>query len=238
MYRHLVRTCGPQHWWPAETALEVIVGAVLAQNTSWTNVEKALAKLRAAAALNVDAIRAMPIEELQQLIRSAGYFRQKTDRLKTFVEFLDQHHQGSIEQMFTTPTQVLRAQLLELKGIGPETADSILLYAGNREVFVVDAYARRILERHGIIRSNATYEEIQALVERALRNEVAAGSNLNGAPLFSIHQPSAMSRSRRSMQAQVFNEIHGLFVQVGKHCCHRSELKCEECPLQQFLPQQ
>ena len=148
MYRKLSRAWGRQHWWPAETPFEVIVGAILTQNTSWTNVERALASLRAARRLSVAGIREAPLPKLEELIRSSGYFRQKARRLKNFVAFLDARYGGSLERMFATPTKQLRAELLELNGIGPETADSILLYAGNHAIFVVDAYTRRILERH------------------------------------------------------------------------------------------
>src|SRR5579862_8776686 len=144
IYRRLHRNLGPQHWWPAETQFEVIAGAILTQNTSWTNVERALAKLREANVLNIEGIRALPLEELEQLIRSSGYFRQKADRLKRFVGFLDERYGGSLARMFAAPTALLRSELLALKGVGPETADSILLYGGGHQIFVVDAYTRRI----------------------------------------------------------------------------------------------
>src|SRR5664279_3920668 len=148
MYRRLARAWGPQHWWPAETPFEVIAGAILTQNTTWTNVERAVANLRASGVLSLDGIRALPLEDLQELIRSSGYFRQKAARLKNFARFVDEHYHGSLGEMFAAPTFRLREQLLALKGVGPETADAILLYAGNHSVFVIDAYARRILERH------------------------------------------------------------------------------------------
>lgn len=236
IYRRLARSCGPQHWWPAETPFEVIVGAILTQNTSWTNVEKALAKLRAAGRLTVEGIRHTPVSDLEQLVRSAGYFRQKTERLKTFVRFLDEKYAGSLDKMFATPTQELREQLLSLKGIGRETADSILLYAGNHEIFVVDAYTRRILGRHGAVARDADYDEIRVLVERALPQKLPTTITQDATPLFETHEPSAMSRSHRSNRAQTFNEMHGLFVQVGKSYCHRKEAKCFECPLEQLLP--
>ncbi len=171
IYRKLARAWGRQHWWPAETAFEVIVGAILTQNTAWTNVERALASLRAAGRLSVAGIREVPLPRLEQLIRSSGYFRQKARRLKHFVAFLDDRYGGSLERMFAVPTEHLRTELLELKGIGPETADSILLYAGNREIFVVDAYTRRILQRHEAVSAGAKYEEIRSLVEQALLHE-------------------------------------------------------------------
>jgi len=165
----LYRVWGAQHWWPAETQFEVIVGAYLTQNTAWTNVERALANLRDAGALSVDAMRRIRIAKLERLIRPSGYFRQKAQRLKTFVKFLDRRYGGSLEEMFSQPTQRLREELLSLNGVGPETADSILLYAGNHPIFVVDAYTRRILDRHGILPANTGYEEIRRLFENALQ---------------------------------------------------------------------
>src|SRR5690348_12951317 len=167
-YWALYGAWGRQHWWPAESAFEVIVGAYLTQNTAWTNVERALANLRSARLLTVAGIRDMPLEELQQLIRPSGYFRQKAERLKTFVAYLDRHYAGCLERLFSKPTEKLRAELLALDGVGLETADSILLYAGNHPVFVVDAYTRRILARHEIVPEKATYEEIRQLFESAL----------------------------------------------------------------------
>jgi endonuclease-3 related protein len=239
MYRKLTRAWGPQHWWPAETPFEVIVGAILGQNTSWTNVERALASLRSADALTLDAIRALPISRLEQLLRSSGYFRQKTQRLKTFVAFVDQHYTGSLEQMFATHTEQLRRQLLSLKGIGHETADAILLYAGNHQIFVVDAYARRILERHAAIDQSARYDDVRALVQRALCRQSHQQSN-PAAPVLPpgliVHRPSTMSAATRTSTAQVYNEMHGLFVQIGKHYCLKQEPNCEQCPLRSLLP--
>src|SRR5258708_22809186 len=167
-YRALFRAWGPQHWWPAQTRFEMIVGAYLTQNSAWTNVVKALANLRRARRLSLKGIREASLGELERLIRPSGYFRQKAMRLKSFVAFLDQQHDGSLRKLFMKPTHDLREELLNLDGIGPETADSILLYAGNHPVFVVDAYTRRILGRHGIIPEKATYEEIRELFQRTL----------------------------------------------------------------------
>lgn len=175
-YLELVRIWGPQHWWPARTRFEMVAGAYLTQNTAWTNVERALANLRQARVLSVEGIRRIPLAELERLIRPAGYFRQKAQRLKTFVAFLDARYRGSFRRMFVQPTAQLRQELLALNGVGPETADSILLYAGNHPVFVVDAYTRRILDRHGILPATAEYEEIRETVERALGQlRVASG---------------------------------------------------------------
>jgi len=239
IYRKLTRAWGPQHWWPAETPFEVIVGAILGQNTSWTNVERALASLRSANALTVDAIRCLPIAKLEQLVRSSGYYRQKAQRLKSFVDFVDGHYSGSLERMFATSTEQLRNQLLSLKGIGHETADAILLYAGNHEIFVVDAYARRILERHAAIESSARYDDLRALVERALRRQIPEQANSTTPvlpPGLIVHQPSLMSATQRAPLAQVYNEMHGLLVQIGKHYCFKQEPDCEQCPLRSLLP--
>jgi endonuclease III related protein len=238
MYRKLSRAWGRQHWWPAETPFEVIVGAILTQNTSWTNVERALASLRAAGTLNIAGIRALSLPKLQRLTRSSGYFRQKARRLKNFVAFLDARYGGSLERMFATPTAQLRTELLALNGIGPETADSILLYASNHPIFVVDAYTRRILERHEVVSSGAKYDEIRGLVERALQHEKPLPIGKDGLtkqPKPEIHPPSAMSTAERSALSQVYNEMHGLFVQVGKHYCLKSKPNCELCPLGSML---
>jgi endonuclease III related protein len=249
-YHALLSARGRQHWWPAQSRLEVIVGAYLTQNTSWTNVEKALANLRKKRLLTLEGIRQTPQPELEQLIRPSGYFRQKAQRLKTFVSFLDARYRGSLTRMFARPTAELRAELLGLNGVGPETADSILLYAGNRPVFVVDAYTRRILERHLNISRLTTYEEIRQLIERALttvpEEPVAVATetqptaiepaNAVSGPARSYHRPSRMSATARSALVQVFNEMHGLVVGVGKTYCLKSQPRCEQCPLQKFLP--
>jgi len=240
-YQTLFSAWGCQHWWPAQSRFEMIVGAYLTQNTSWTNVEKALATLRRARLLTIDGVRRTPQPKLEQLIRSSGYFRQKAGRLKNFVRFLDRRHDGSLARLFSRPTAEVRAELLALNGVGPETADSILLYAGNHPVFVVDAYTRRIFERHGIISNAATHEEIRELCEKSL---AAAGEGPRASEMLktrvqppgSCHRPSRMSTARRSTLVQVFNEMHGLIVGVGKTYCLKSQPKCEQCPLQKFLP--
>jgi endonuclease-3 related protein len=241
-YRTLFSAWGRQHWWPAQSRFEVIVGAYLAQNTSWTNVEKVLGNLRKAQLFSISGIRNTPRPKLEKLIHSAGYFRQKAQRLKTFVRFLDEHYGGSLPRMFARPTTELRDQLLALNGVGPETADSILLYAGNHPVFVVDAYTRRILQRHQIVSSTAGYDEIRRLFEQALGSTHPPKQSLNGAPAAvglegSCHRPSRMSSAERPALVQVFNEMHGLIVRVGKAYCLKSQPRCEQCPLQKFLPQ-
>jgi len=221
-----------------------VVGAYLTQNTAWTNVERALANLRAARLLHVEGIRGVTVPRLERLIRPSGYFRQKAKRLKTFVAFLDQQYGGSLDRLFSRPTVKVREELLALNGVGPETADSILLYAANHPVFVVDAYTRRILQRHEILPEDAGYDEIRSLFERALgplarRSErTPAGSDhrlpsgLGG----SSHPPSAMSTVARPPLVQIYNEMHGLIVGVGKFHCGKSQPKCDGCPLQPFLP--
>jgi endonuclease III related protein len=243
-YHTLFSAWGHQHWWPAQSRFEVIVGAYLTQNTAWTNVEKALSNLRKARLLTIRGIRRTPQPRLEQLIRPAGYFRQKAQRLKTFVSFLDERHGGSLAKMFAQPTSELRDELLALNGVGPETADSILLYAGNHPVFVVDAYTRRILERHQIVSSAAGYDEIRQLFEQALAPpaegtpgiETESGSAKTAVgPRGSRHRPSRVSTAGRTALVQGLNEMHGLIVGVGKTYCLKSQPRCEQCPLQKFL---
>jgi len=240
-YRALYRAWGRQHWWPAETRFEVIVGAYLTQNTAWTNVERAMENLRRAEVLSVEGIRKVKLARLERLIRPSGYFRQKAQRLKTFIKFLDRQYGGSLERMFAQPTAQLREELLGLNGIGPETADSILLYAGNHPVFVVDAYTRRVLDRHSILPERTDYEEIRLTFERSLSPIADEQESKPAAPLASgfpgtVHPPSAMSTAHRTALAQVYNEMHGLIVGVGKYHCGKSKPKCDGCPLQPFLP--
>jgi endonuclease III related protein len=243
-YRTLFQAWGPQHWWPAHSRFEVIVGAYLTQNTAWTNVEKALANLRAAGLLSAKGIRRAPLTELERLIRPAGYFRQKAKRLKLFVAYLDRQYRGSLARLFARPTAELREELLNLHGVGPETADSILLYAGNHPVFVVDAYTRRILARHEILPENNDYEEIRELFERALAplaRSVADCGEVGNKPLAAdfpgaAHAPSPISTAKRTALAQVYNEMHGLIVGVGKNYCRKSQALCDQCPLREFLP--
>jgi endonuclease-3 related protein len=238
-YEALFTSWGEQHWWPARTRFEVIVGAYLTQNTSWTNVERALQRLRAAGRLNLEGIRSAELAELESLIHSAGYFRQKAKRLKIFVAFLDHNYDGSLRRMFAQPTDKLRQELLALNGVGPETADSILLYAGQHPVFVVDAYTRRVLERHGILASNTPYETIRKRFERAL---VPLGLGPASKPDLgtarSPHPPSPLSRAKRSPITQIYNQMHGLIVAVGKDHCLKSQPDCAQCPLRNFLLKQ
>lgn len=205
-HRVLAGKLGPQHWWPAETPFEVIVGAILTQNTSWKNVEAAIANLKREKLLSPIAMERVSVRRLERLIRSSGYFRQKAKKLKAFVRFLRLEYGGALKRMFRTPTAELREKLLGVHGIGPETADSILLYAARKEVFVVDAYTKRILSRHGWTEEDVDYEEMRSLVEDNLPRDVS-----------------------------LYNEFHAQFVQVGKNWCRPRDPRCSECPLGPFL---
>jgi len=205
-FEAMSQALGPMHWWPARTPFEVIVGAILTQNTSWANVERAITKLRTARMLTPSAILAARPSRLATLVRSSGYFRQKAKKLKAFVKFLQREYGGSLERMFNTPTGELREKLLSVHGIGPETADSILLYAGGHPVFVVDAYTHRIFGRHGITDGKPQYESVRTLLEAALPRD-----------------------------SQLFNEFHALVVNTGKNWCRKNDPRCEECPLASLL---
>ncbi len=207
-YDALFAAHGPQHWWPGRSPFEIIVGAILTQNTSWINVEPCIKNLRREKLLTPAAIETASSARLARLIRSSGYFRQKTKKLKAFVRFLSSKYQGSLSKMFRAPTLALREQLLAVHGIGPETADSILLYAARHPVFVVDAYARRILERHGLAETRHRYEDIRRLFERSL-----------------------------PANAPLYNEFHALIVHTGKRYCHAREPRCSECALKSLLPE-
>jgi endonuclease-3 related protein len=240
---------GPQNWWPADSPFEVIVGAILTQNTAWTNVELGLVNLRRARVLSLEGIRRTLLSDLEALIRPAGFFRQKSARLKNFVSWLDQTYRGSLDKMFSTPTARLRTELLALNGIGPETADSILLYAGQHEIFVVDAYTRRIFERHRLIKPDEKYDSIREMVESSLQRPSTAIVELAlPSPTVEpgpgpaeevlrpvVHSPSKMSTAPRSDLAQSYNEFHALLVQVAKHYCQSRVARCELCPLRGYL---
>ena len=233
-YQALLTRWGPQNWWPAQSRFEVIVGAFLTQNTAWSNVEKAIASLRRARVLNVQGVREVPLSRLEQLVRSSGYYRQKARRLKNFVDFLDANYAGSLQRMFAAPTGKLRAELLALNGVGPETADSILLYAGNHPVFVVDAYTRRILERHRIIGPANGYEQVRALIEQGISSAKPGSLKVLRSGTDPRHPPSPMSMRRRGHLAQHYNELHALVVRTGNEYC-RKKPACEGCPLKRYL---
>lgn len=206
-YEAMSGALGPMHWWPAQTPFEVIVGAILTQSTAWGNVERAIANLRSARLLTPSAMLRVRTARLAALVRPSGYFRQKAKKLKAFVRFLETEYRGSLDRMFLTPTSELREKLLAVHGIGSETADSILLYAGNHPVFVVDAYTHRIFGRHRITDGKADYEKVRAFIENSIPR-----------------------------QPELFNEFHALIVNTGKNWCRKSAPRCEECPLRALLP--
>ncbi len=204
MYSRLLTSFGPQYWWPAKTRFEVIVGAILVQNTNWSNVEKALTNLKNQKVLTPNGIDALSAENLARLIRPAGYFNIKAARLKNFMMFLFQSYGGSLVKMAKADVVALRHDLLGVNGIGPETADSILLYAFNKPAFVVDAYTRRVCYRHNFIGRNAGYDHLQGM--------------------FTFHL---------DCDVDMFNEFHALFVRLGKDFC-RPRPNCEQCVLRDF----
>ena len=168
IYELLRAAFGAQHWWPGETTFEIILGAILTQNTSWANVEKAITNLKAAGCLGPAALHALDVEAVEQLIRPAGYFRRKTKRVRNFVQWLFDEYGGDLDALAQVETRRLREELLAITGIGPETADSILLYALNRPVFVVDTYTARVMVRHGLVEPEVDYQSLQYLFEANL----------------------------------------------------------------------
>jgi endonuclease-3 related protein len=197
---------GPQHWWPGDSPFEVIVGAVLVQNTAWKNVSRAIDNLREAGLRSPEAIHELPAAELEELIQPAGYFRLKTKRLKNVVAFIVDRYGGSLDDMFAVDLAALREELLAINGVGPETADSILLYAGDLPTFVVDTYTARVFKRHEWVDVDADYHDLKEYFESQLEESV---------PLF--------------------NEYHALLVRIGHEFCRRAP-KCDECPLRDMLP--
>jgi endonuclease III related protein len=211
MHDRLAAAYGPQHWWPANSAFEVILGAYLTQNTSWSAVERSLANLRQAGALTPEGLRALPLDELSRLIRPSGFFTRKAPALKAFATMLDAEFGGSLETLRATPTDALRKRLLALPGVGPETADAILLYALGHPVPIADEYLRRIAHRHQLLtpepgRSEISYDALTALTRRAFARDPATG------------------------RQKLYNEFHALTVAVGKTHCGRTA-RCEGCPL-------
>jgi endonuclease-3 related protein len=205
IYRRLNAHYGPTHWWPGDTPFEIAVGAVLTQNTAWSNVEKAIANLKRGRLLSPKKILDCPDDVLHDVLRPAGYFRVKTARLRSFCRYLVDRYGGSVRRMARRPLAELRPELLEVNGIGPETADDILLYACDFVVFVVDAYTRRILSRHDLCPADIAYEDLRALFEQALEPEL-----------------------------NTFKEYHGLIVYTGKDYCRRTPV-CAGCPLEPML---
>jgi endonuclease-3 related protein len=205
-FDRLLAAYGPRQWWPADSPFEVIVGAMLVQNTSWQNVRKAIDNLRRNDLLEPHALDAVPLEELEELIRPAGYYRIKARRLRNVLDFLVDRYDGSLEAMFRTSLGELREELLGVSGVGPETADSILLYAGGLPTFVVDAYTYRVMTRHNWIGFDADYYQIQDHFQSGLPEDAA-----------------------------LYNEYHALLVEVGKRHCRKRPL-CAGCPLAEMLP--
>ncbi len=201
IYHTLLARFGPQHWWPGDTPFEVMVGAVLTQNTNWTNVSRAIANLKEGGLLSVTELAGLPTEILAQYITPAGYFNLKAGRLKNLLTLVCQYENG-LDGLFAEETATLRERLLAVRGIGPETADSILLYAAGRPVFVVDAYTHRILARHALIPEEAAYYEIQECFLDQLPEDAA-----------------------------LFNEYHALLVRLGKEFCKKGTPLCAACPL-------
>jgi endonuclease-3 related protein len=201
IYNDLYSFYGPQHWWPGDSPFEIAVGAILTQNTNWSNVEKAIANLKAARLLNAHALHQAPIAQLASLIRPSGYFNVKAKRLKAFLAFLSKDFRGSMKVMKKGDTASLRQSLLKVHGIGPETADSILLYALEKPVFVIDAYTKRVMSRHGIMDHGESYDSYQQLFHRSLAEDIG-----------------------------LFNEYHALLVMTGKDFCKPKPL-CATCPL-------
>lgn len=203
IYETLHAAYGPQHWWPGDGAEEIAIGAILTQNTAWTNVEKAIARLKAEGCLSFRAIDALDADALSELIRSAGTYRQKAAYLKNVAHWLMTKHNGDLAAALSGELKATRRELLAIKGIGPETADAILLYAGGQPTFVVDAYTKRVLRRHHLIDpDDSGYERVRKLCTDALPADV-----------------------------QLFNEYHALFVEVGKRHCE-TNANCEGCPLE------
>ena len=202
IFKRLYSVFGPQYWWPADSVLEIMVGAILTQNTNWSNVQKAISTLKEKKLLSAHKLYQLSPSQLAGLIKSAGYYNVKAARLKSFIKFFFDRYAAKIKLMGGQDLKTLREQLLTVKGIGPETADSILLYALNKPVFVVDAYTKRILSRHGLIKAEADYSQLQDVFMRNLKNDV-----------------------------QLFGEYHALLVKLGKDYCRKQNPKCEICPL-------
>jgi len=206
VYRRLLDHYGPQHWWPAESTLEIIIGAILTQSAAWGNVEKAIKNLKAKDTLSPATLRQLPREELSQLIYPSGYYNAKAVKIKSFVHWLGEHYDDSLDRLFALDIPLLRQQLLSIRGIGEETADSIILYAARKAIFVIDAYTQRIVHRLGLAPPNNSYSSFQALFMQHLPH----------------HEP-------------LFNEYHALFVQHGKTTCKKVP-RCEGCCLAPFCP--
>jgi len=206
-YATLASRFGPQKWWPARTRLEIILGAILTQNTAWNNAALALRRLRQAGRISWSGLRQISLAELEECIRPAGFYKQKARTIGNFIDWLVRVHHGSLHSLFALPADEVRRQLLELKGWGPETADAVLLYAGRQPYFVADAYTRRILWRHELLPARTSYAEAQQFLHRRLPPDHV-----------------------------LLNEFHALLVEVGKRYCKRQAPQCDACPLEPYLP--
>lgn len=204
IYKKLLKAFGHLNWWPGDTVDEIIIGAILTQNVSWNNVKKAIENLKQNNLCTIEQIHNSNIEEIAPLVRSTLYYNQKAKKLKNFAEFLYTYYSGDVYKMFQTTTWTLRKQLLQIKGIGEETADSILLYAGEKPVFVIDAYTKRIFNRLGLTKLNWSYAEYQQFFMENLPQDVS-----------------------------LFNDYHAQIVHLGKNFCKRKPL-CDDCPLNNF----
>ncbi len=206
IYQRLLDHFGRQNWWPGDTPFEIIVGAILTQNTNWTNVRKAIDALKHEDLLSYEKLRDLPIEFLAEKIRPCGYFNLKAARLHNLFQLIETQYDGEISYLLDTPVEQLREDLLSVKGIGPETADSILLYAAEKPTFVVDTYTYRILSRHGILAEDeADYHEIQTIITDSLPEDIL-----------------------------LYNEYHALIVRTGKENCKKTNPRCESCPLKGY----
>jgi len=206
VYHRLFDHHGPQHWWPAETPLEMIIGAILTQSAAWTNVGKAIGNLKASGCLSIEGLRNLPQDELARLIYPSGYYKVKARKVKAFVEWLEEGYSGDRNRLFALDTPTLRQELLSVHGVGEETADSIILYAAHQPIFVIDAYTRRIITRLGLAPRKETYAAFQSLFMDSLPHE----------------EP-------------LFNEYHALLVQHGKSVCRKNPL-CADCCLNRLCP--
>lgn len=207
MFERLLDRFGPQGWWPAETGLEVILGAILVQNTTWQNAARGIARLRAEGMLSLRRLERATLTELEQAVRPAGFFRQKALTIRNFLVWLDRDSRGSLRRLFTQPVIEVRAKLLKLRGLGPETVDAILLYAGRKPLFPADAYTRRVMSRHGLVPETAGYAEVQEFLHTKLPPDPT-----------------------------LFNEFHALLVEAGKRHCLKEAPHCQGCPLEEYMP--
>lgn len=207
MYERLYAHFGPRHWWPGASPFEVAVGAVLTQNTAWKNVERAIDNLKEAGALDLEALRALKPKQLAELIRPVGYYNLKEQRLRNLLDMFHHECDGDLDELWQRPLPEAREILLAVKGVGPETADSILLYAGGRPTFVIDAYTFRVLGRHGLAKEGDNYQDLQTLFMDHLEPDPA-----------------------------LFNEFHALIVGLGHQLCKKSKPLCQGCPLEGWQP--